>query len=153
MTLCAPTTCSAGPEIALTDVETAGPRQLGSYWCAIIVLQSFHCLRCMTSRGYQHNMSIYRCSTHVAADETDFSPLQTPTEFDEFCLVMEQWYAEALGPGRPFIMDDSLVFRVYCSSAIFVQTKGKASDKLDFALRALEQCGCPPKKLEPIVHF
>ena len=115
---------------------------------------AFNCLQCRTSHGCcQRKLCVYQCSRHTAAFETDFLPLQTPTEFDEFSLVMEEWYADAL-PGRPLIMDDLLVFHVYCSSATLVQTKGRASCKEDFVLRALEQCGIPPKgKLEPGVHF
>ena len=78
----------------------------------------------------------------MASDARSF--MQTPTEFDEFCLVMEEWYAKELGPAVPKILETSLVFHVYQSAAICLLSGGKAGSKLDFVLMALEQAGIPP---------
>ena len=72
--------------------------------------------------------------------------MQTPAEFDDFCLVMEEWYADSLGPEMPRLFDDSYVFHVYQATAISLRTAGKTDSKLGFVIMALEQAGIPPKK-------
>ena len=74
--------------------------------------------------------------------------MQTPTEFDEFCLVMEEWYAKELGPAVPKILDTALVFHIYHSAAIFLLSGGKACSKLEFVILALEREGIPPRKCQ-----
>ncbi|KAK9809607.1 hypothetical protein WJX73_007180 [Symbiochloris irregularis] len=76
----------------------------------------------------------------------------TPKEFNDFALVMEDFFDEGLGKrNAPRILDVAMCCHVYYSSSVDIRTGNQGfNSELLYTVMALEKAGRPPKRGDDI---